>query len=61
MKTLTVITILLMIPTVVAGYYGMNVPNGLETWWLGFPLAIVVSVILMAVGYFLIRHSKYFK
>ncbi|MBQ1863055.1 MAG: hypothetical protein II150_00510, partial [Thermoguttaceae bacterium] len=26
MKTLTVVTILLMIPTVVAGYYGMNVP-----------------------------------
>ena len=61
MKTLTVITILLMIPTVVAGYYGMNVPNGLETWWLGFPLAIAVSVILMAVGYFFIRHSKFFK
>ena len=61
MKTLTVVTILLMIPTVVAGYYGMNVPNGLETWWLGFPLAIAISVILMAVGYFFIRHSKFFK
>ena len=61
MKTLTVVTILLMIPTVVAGYYGMNVPNGLETWWLGFPMAVVISVILMAIGYFFIRHSKFFK
>ncbi len=61
MKTLTVVTILLMIPTVVAGYYGMNVPNGLETWWLGFPMAITISVILMAIGYFFIRHSKFFK
>ena len=61
MKTLTVVTILLMIPTVIAGYYGMNVPNGMETWWLGFPFAIAVSVLFMAVGYFFIRHSKYFK
>ncbi len=61
MKTLTVVTILLMIPTVVAGYYGMNVPNGLETRWLGFPLAIIISLLLMAIGYFFIRHSKFFK
>ena len=61
MKTLTVVTILLMIPTVVAGYYGMNVPNGMEAWWLGFPLAIAISIVLMALGYFFIRHSKFFK
>ena len=61
MKTLTVVTILLMIPTVIAGYYGMNVPNGLESHWLGFPLAVAISVVLMACGYFFIRHSKLFK
>ena len=61
MKTLTVVTILLMIPTVVAGYYGMNVPNGMESWWLGFPLAIAISLVLMAIGYFFIKHTKYFK
>ena len=61
MKTLTVVTILLMIPTVIAGYYGMNVPNGMESWPWGFPLAIIISVILMAIVYFFIRHSKFFK
>ena len=61
MKTLTVVTILLMIPTVVAGYYGMNVPNRMENWWLGFPFAVAISIILMAIGYFFIRHSKFFK
>ncbi len=61
MKTLTVVTILLMIPTVIAGYYGMNVPNGMESWWLGFPLAITISIVLMAVCYFFISHSKFFK
>ena len=61
MKTLTVVTILLMIPTVVAGYYGMNVPNGLESRWVGFPLAVFISLVLMAIGYIFIRHSKFFK
>ena len=61
MKTLTVVTILLMIPTVVAGYYGMNVPNGLESRWVGFPLAVIISLLLMAIGYAYIRHSKFFK
>ena len=61
MKTLTVVTILLMIPTVIAGYYGMNVPNGMESWRFGFPFAVAVSVVLMAIGYIFIRHSKYFK
>ncbi len=61
MKTLTVVTILLMIPTVIAGYYGMNVPNGMETKWMGFPFAVAISVILMAIVYFFIRNSKFFK
>ena len=61
MKTLTVVTILLMIPTVVAGYYGMNVPNGLESRWVGFPLAVIISLVLLAIGYFFISHSKFFK
>ena len=61
MKTLTVVTILLMIPTVIAGYYGMNVPNGMETRPFGFALAVTISVALMAIVYFFIRHSKYFK
>jgi len=61
MKTLTVVTILLMIPTVIAGYYGMNVPNGMEAHPWGFPLALAISVVLMALCYFFIRHSRLFK
>lgn len=61
MKTLTVVTILLMIPTVIAGYYGMNVPNGMESWPWGFPFAIAVSILLIGLGYAFIRHSKFFK
>lgn len=36
MRTLTVITIILMVPTGIAGFYGMNVPNGMESWIWGF-------------------------
>ena len=35
MKTLTVVTILLMIPTVIAGFYGMNVPTCPTAWRTG--------------------------
>ena len=41
--------------------YGMNVPNGLESRWVGFPLAVIISLLLMAIGYAFIRHSKFFK
>ena len=61
MKTLTVVTILLMIPTVIAGYYGMNVPNGMEASPWGYPLAVAISVVLMILCYVFIRHSKFFK
>jgi len=33
----------------------------MEEWWLGFPFAVVLSLVLVAIGYFFIRHSKYFK
>ena len=36
MKQLTAVTIILMIPTLVASLYGMNVPNGLEESHLAF-------------------------
>ena len=61
MKTLTVVTILLMVPTVVAGFYGMNVPNGMEAWPYGSPFAIAVSIVLMVCCYIFMRHSKFFK
>ena len=61
MKTLTVVTILLMVPTVVAGFYGMNVPNFMENWHMGFLFAVAVSVVLMACCYLFMRHSKFFK
>ncbi len=44
MKMLTSISIILMFPTLVASLFGMNLVNGMETTWWGFPLALFISV-----------------
>ena len=44
MRVLTSISIILMFPTLVASYYGMNLKNGLEDSTWGFPLAVILSL-----------------
>jgi magnesium transporter len=50
MKQLTIITIILMIPTLISSFYGMNVPNNLENsknaFWLILGGAVVASTIV---------------
>jgi len=50
MKQLTVITIVLMIPTLISSFYGMNVPNSLESnkyaFWLILGGAVIASTIV---------------
>ena len=46
MKVLTSITILLTIPNIIFGFYGMNITQGLpldQFWW--FPLVVAVVII----------------
>ncbi len=43
MKQLTSISIILMIPTLIASLYGMNVPNSFENNPLGFWLILIIS------------------
>lgn len=58
MRTLTVITIILMVPTGIAGFYGMNVPNGMESWMWGFVFAILLSVILSILIYVYLKRKR---
>lgn len=44
MKILTSINIILMFPTLVGSFFGMNLINGMENVWWGFPAAICISV-----------------
>jgi len=59
MKQLTVVTIMLMIPTVVSSFFGMNVPNSLETNNYAFLIILGLSVALAVVGVLLIRTKKW--
>lgn len=60
MKRLTSITILLMIPTGISSFLGMNLRNGMEAWFWGFPLAVIISVIAAVTGYVIFRKQKLF-
>jgi len=60
MKQLTSITIILMIPTLIASFYGMNIPNSFERSTWGFGLVVVISVLLSGIGLFFFRKKKWF-
>jgi len=59
MKQLTIVTIILMIPTLVASFFGMNVPNSFEASRWAFIGIIGGSVILAAAGVVLLRSKKW--
>ena len=59
MKSLTIITIILMIPTLIASFYGMNVPNRLEGSRNAFWFILGGSVLLSTIGALLIRRKKW--
>lgn len=60
MKTLTLVTILLMIPNIISGMFGMNVPNFLEKNTSAFYWIILTSVALSIVGVLFFRKRNYF-
>lgn len=60
MKRLTSISILIMIPTLVASLYGMNVPNNLSENGSGFWIIIAVSLVMSLVGAFLFKRKNLF-
>ncbi|MBP4139397.1 magnesium transporter CorA family protein [Flavobacterium geliluteum] len=60
MKQMTSISIILMIPTLIASLYGMNVPNGLEESKYGIWILLFVSVVLSAFGVFLFKRRRWF-
>lgn len=59
MRTMTSWSIILMFPTLVASIFGMNLINGMEASWWGFPLVIVFSAVLTAVLYWFFRRNTW--
>jgi magnesium transporter len=60
MKQLTLISIILMIPTLMASLYGMNVPNYLENSGWAFPAILVFSGVMAYTGVYFFRKRKWF-
>ena len=58
MRTLTSVTIILMLPTLVASFFGMNLVNGMETSPVGFIVAIIISVMISVLSWFIFRHKR---
>ena len=58
MRTLTSVTIILMLPTLVASFFGMNLINGMENSPVGFGVAIVLSVVISVISWFIFRHKR---
>ncbi len=45
-QRLTLITIILMVPTLIASFFGMNVPNSFENWLPAFPVILILSILI---------------
>jgi magnesium transporter len=58
MRTLTSVTIILMLPTLVASFFGMNLINGMENNPVGFIIAIVISVIISVLSLLIFKQKR---
>jgi magnesium transporter len=60
MKRLTIITIVLAIPTLIASYFGMNLKNFLEEGNYGFIMTILISLVLTFGITYIFKKLKWF-
>ncbi|HZG60035.1 MAG TPA: magnesium transporter CorA family protein [Anoxybacillus sp.] len=60
MKFLTAITIVLSLPTMVASFYGMNVPIPYQHSPYSFIIAMLISVVLSSITAFIFWKKRYF-
>ena len=58
MRTLTSVTIILMLPTLISSFFGMNLVNGMESSPVGFIIAIIISLAISIVSWLFFRHKR---
>ena len=58
MRTLTSVTIIMMIPTLITSMFGMNLVNGMENSTWGFVFAIVISLMISGMAWWFFRHKR---
>ena len=59
MKKMTSLNIILMIPTLVASIFGMNLISGMEEVWWGFPITIVFTIMVTFICYGVFRKKAW--
>ncbi len=60
MKMLTSISIIMMFPNMVSGLFGMNLLNGMETWIWGFPIALLICVVVTSAFFWYFKRRSWF-
>lgn len=58
MRTLTSVSIVLMLPTLMSSLFGMNLYNGIETNTWGFPVVVILSIVVSVVCWLYFRHKR---
>ena len=58
MRTLTSVTIIMMIPTLITSMFGMNLVNGMEEKPWGFIIAIILSICVSVICWWVFRHKR---
>ena len=58
MRTRTSVSIILMFPTLIASLFGMNLVNGMEQNKLGFIMALILSVFVSGLSWWILRHKR---
>ena len=59
MRVLTSLNIIIMLPTLISSFLGMNLINGMEQSWWGFPLVLVLSVVLTVISWYFFRKRRW--
>ena len=60
MKQMTSVSIILMIPTLIASFFGMNVPNFMETAGWAMPMILALSIVMASLGILISRKKHWF-
>jgi len=60
MKRMTSVSIVLMLPTLIASFYGMNLINYWENWKYGFAAAVAIAIFCSFAAFALFRRIKWF-
>ena len=58
MRTLTSISIVMMLPTLISSLFGMNLINGMENYPYGFIIAIIISILVSGFTWWILRFKR---